>query len=52
MEPLDLVFGDKTFHPLDDKLRKVVDPLKQRVREGASGHATSGPSSEAPATGR
>jgi acyl-CoA dehydrogenase len=33
VEPLDLVWGDKTFHPLDDKLRKVVDPLKQRVRE-------------------
>src|SRR6202161_3834913 len=32
-EPLDLVWGDKTFHPLDDKLRKVVDPLKHRVRE-------------------
>jgi len=24
---------DRTFHPLDDKLRKIVDPLKQRVRE-------------------
>jgi acyl-CoA dehydrogenase len=33
VEPLDLVWGDKTFHPLDDKLRKVVDPLKQQVRE-------------------
>ena len=33
VEPLDLVWGDKTFHPLDDKLRTVVDPLKQRVRE-------------------
>ena len=33
VEPLDLVWGDRTFHPLDDKLRKVVDPLKQRVRE-------------------
>ena len=33
VEPLDLVWGDKTFHPLDDTLRKVVDPLKQQVRE-------------------
>jgi acyl-CoA dehydrogenase len=33
VEPLDLVWGDKVFHPLDDKLRKVVDPLKQQVRE-------------------
>ncbi len=33
VEPLDLVWGDKTFHPLDDTLRKVVDPLKQQVRD-------------------
>ncbi len=33
VEPLDLLWGDRTFHPLDDKLRKIVDPLKQRVRE-------------------
>ena len=33
VEPLDLVWGDRTFHPLDDTLRKVVDPLKQQVRE-------------------
>ncbi len=33
VEPLDLVWGDRTFHPLDDKLREIVDPLKQRVRE-------------------
>jgi acyl-CoA dehydrogenase len=32
VEPLDLVWGDRTFHPLDDTLRKVVGPLKQRVR--------------------
>jgi acyl-CoA dehydrogenase len=33
VEPLDLLWGDKTFHPLDDTLRAVVDPLKARVRE-------------------
>jgi len=33
VEPLDLLWGDRTFHPLDDKLRKIVDPLKQRVRD-------------------
>jgi len=27
------LWGDRTFHPLDDKLRKIVDPLKQRVRD-------------------
>jgi acyl-CoA dehydrogenase len=33
IEPLDLVWGGRAFHPLDDTLRKVVDPLKQQVRE-------------------
>ena len=33
VEPLDLVWGDRTFHPLDDHLRAVVDPLKRAVRE-------------------
>jgi acyl-CoA dehydrogenase len=33
VEPLDLLWGDRTFHPLDDKLRKIVDPLKQQVRD-------------------
>jgi acyl-CoA dehydrogenase len=33
VEPLDLLWGDRTFHPLDDKLRTIVDPLKQRVRD-------------------
>ncbi len=32
VEPLDLLWGDRTFHPLDDGLRAVVDPLKQQVR--------------------
>jgi len=33
VEPLDLVWGGKAFHPLSDTLRKVVDPLKQQVRD-------------------
>ena len=32
IEPLDLVWPDLVFTPLDDTLRKVVDPLKQEVR--------------------
>jgi acyl-CoA dehydrogenase len=32
VEPLDLLWGDRTFHPLDDTLRAIVDPLKQEVR--------------------
>ena len=32
IEPLDLVWPDRVFTPLDDRLRKVVDPLKQEVR--------------------
>jgi acyl-CoA dehydrogenase len=33
IEPLDLVWGGRAFHPMDDKLRQVVDPLKQQVRD-------------------
>jgi acyl-CoA dehydrogenase len=33
IEPLDLVWPDRVFTPLDDTLRKVVDPLKQEVRQ-------------------
>jgi acyl-CoA dehydrogenase len=33
VEPLDAVFGGREYAPLDDRLRKVVDPLKQQVRE-------------------
>jgi acyl-CoA dehydrogenase len=32
VEPLDLLWGDRTFHPLDDHLRAIVDPLKAQVR--------------------
>ena len=32
VEPLDLLWGHQTFHPLDDTLRRVIDPLKDQVR--------------------
>src|ERR1700745_2608024 len=33
VEPLDLVCPKDNYNPLDDEHRRVVDPLKQRVRE-------------------
>jgi acyl-CoA dehydrogenase len=33
VEPLDLVWGGLEFTPPDDTLRKVIDPLKEQVRE-------------------
>jgi acyl-CoA dehydrogenase len=33
VEPLDLAFHDLQFHPLSDARRKVIDPLKQQVRD-------------------
>jgi len=33
VEPIDLLWGGKAFHPLDDTLRKIVDPLKQEVHD-------------------
>jgi acyl-CoA dehydrogenase len=33
VEPLDLLWPALVFTPLDDRLRKVVDPLKERVRD-------------------
>ncbi|HEV2369455.1 MAG TPA: acyl-CoA dehydrogenase family protein [Acidimicrobiales bacterium] len=33
VEPLDVLFGGLEFTPLDDQLRRIVDPLKQRVRD-------------------
>jgi acyl-CoA dehydrogenase len=32
VEPLDLLWPDRVYQPLDDQLRTIVDPLKQRVR--------------------
>ncbi len=33
IEPIDLLWGGQTYHPLDDDLRAIVDPLKQEVRD-------------------
>lgn len=33
VEPLDLAFPGRSYRPLTPELRKVVDPLKERVRE-------------------
>ena len=33
VQPLDLLWGDRAFHPLDPALRAIVDPLKQQVRD-------------------
>ena len=33
VEPLDLLWGGQTYHPLDPDLRAIVDPLKQQVRD-------------------
>ena len=33
VEPLDVLFPGLEFTPLSDDLRKIVDPLKQRVRD-------------------
>ena len=33
VEPLDLLFSGKAFHPLEGTLRTIVDPLKQQVRD-------------------
>ncbi len=33
VEPLDLLWPDLVFTPLDDRLRTIVDPLKQQVRD-------------------
>jgi acyl-CoA dehydrogenase len=33
VEPLDVLFGGLEFTPLSGELRKIVDPLKQQVRD-------------------
>ncbi len=32
VEPLDLLFAERAYHPLDATLRRIVDPLKAEVR--------------------
>ena len=51
VEPLDLLWGGLEFTPPDDRLRKVIDPLKARgARARGCGPPTSDPSSAARAT--
>src|SRR5215467_10601953 len=33
VEPIDLVYPGLAYHPLDEERRKLIDPLKQTVRE-------------------
>ena len=33
VEPLDLLWPDLVFTPPDDRMRKILDPLKQQVRD-------------------
>ena len=33
VEPLDLAFGGKQYVPPDDRMRQVIDPLKEEVRK-------------------
>jgi acyl-CoA dehydrogenase len=33
VEPLDILYSRREFHPLDDELRPIVDPMKQDVRD-------------------
>ena len=33
VEPLDILHPHRQFHPLDDELRPIVDPMKREVRD-------------------
>jgi acyl-CoA dehydrogenase len=33
VSPLDILYPHRQFHPLDDELRPIVDPMKQAVRD-------------------
>ncbi len=43
VEPLDLLYPHRQFHPLDDELRPLVDPMKQAVRDAGLWAAHLGP---------
>ena len=45
VEPLDYLFPDLTFVPLDDTRRKIIDPLKDEVRRQGLWATHWGPSS-------
>jgi acyl-CoA dehydrogenase len=43
IEPLDLLYGGRAFHPLGDELRPLVEPLKQAVKDEGLWAAHLGP---------
>jgi acyl-CoA dehydrogenase len=43
IEPLDLLYGGRSYYPLDDELRPIVEPLKQEVRDEGLWAAHLGP---------
>ncbi len=43
VEPLDILYPHRQFHPLDDELRPIVDPMKDEVRAAGLWAAHLGP---------
>jgi acyl-CoA dehydrogenase len=43
IEPLDVLYGRRAYHPLDDELGPIVNPLKQEVRDQGLWAAHLGP---------
>jgi acyl-CoA dehydrogenase len=52
VEPLDLVWPGDNYKPLDDEHRRVVDPLKQRVRDAGLWACHLGPELGGPGFGQ
>ena len=46
-----ILYPHRQFHPLDDELRPIVDPMKQTVRDRVSGSPTWDPNLVASDTG-
>src|SRR6478672_10461013 len=52
IEPIDLVFPGLAYHPLEGKLRDLVDPLKQEVRDAGLWGCHLGPDLGGPGYGQ
>ncbi|MEY2434351.1 MAG: acyl-CoA dehydrogenase, partial [Acidimicrobiaceae bacterium] len=52
IEPIDLVFPGLAYHPLEGKLRDLVDPLKQEVRDNGLWACHLGPDLGGPGYGQ
>src|SRR3989440_1956741 len=52
VEPVDLVFPGLAYHPLEGKLRDLVDPLKQEVRDAGLWACHLGPDLGGPGYGQ